>query len=89
MADPLQIDLDLSQEISLPITFDVDGDISVDATLGESISLPVSFANVSQPIGSMAESTYDPTGVAADVFDLSNHYGTADQSEITIDGGLL
>jgi hypothetical protein len=89
MADPLQITPDLATAIELPVSFDVDGDISVEVDLNAGLSIPVSFSSVTQPVGSMSSAVYDPTGVAADVFDLANHYGLADQSEITIDGGLL
>jgi hypothetical protein len=38
----------------------------------------------------MIKATYDPTDVAADVFDLSNHHsGTIENPLIEIDGGLL
>jgi glutamate formiminotransferase len=37
----------------------------------------------------MLRATYDPTGVAADAFDLANHTGTIDTPAVTLDGGLL
>jgi hypothetical protein len=39
--------------------------------------------------GDMESATYDPRGIADDVFDLANHTGIADDNSITIDGGLI
>lgn len=37
----------------------------------------------------MNAQTYDPTGVEADVFDLSNHTGNITDDSVLLDGGLL
>lgn len=78
LSNPPEINLDLSAEAP---------EISVTPQAGPEIT--VEFPGVAVAVDAMAKTVYDPTEVAADVFDLANHTGSMTAAAVLVDGGLL
>ena len=83
MSAPINIDFPAAANVAVEFA---DGQtMSVEFTSAPSIEIGFDVIGAG-----MSQQIYDPTGVAADAFDLSNHHsGTLDDPAIIIDGGLL
>ena len=81
----MSVTVDIIPSVAVAVDLSDPADVVLTPTTATAISVDI----VGSGIGDMQKTSYDPTLVEADAFDLANHTGNVTSDSVLIDAGLL